>query len=147
MGKSPLTPEERFWSKVAKTDSCWLWTGALSPKGYGDFYVGPTKYRAHRYAYEITKGAIPEGLTIDHLCRVPHCVNPAHLEAVTDVENILRGSCPAATNARRTHCRHGHPLDGDNLRHVRKKRGVERVCLTCRRAYDRKWKAAKRGAA
>ncbi len=61
-------------------------------------------------------GPIPDGLYVDHLCRTPACINPAHMELVTNGENVLRGVCPAALNARKTHCKRGHPLDGANLR-------------------------------
>jgi hypothetical protein len=80
----------RFWSKVSKTDACWLWTGTLDAKGYGQFWDGQVIARAPRFAYEFLVDAIPEGLTIDHLCRVVACVNPAHLEPVTSEENTRR---------------------------------------------------------
>ena len=87
------TPEaERFWSKVNKTDTCWLWIGAIDHGGYGTFgaSAGHSR-RAHRWAYEAANGPIPEGLHIDHLCRVRNCVNPDHLEVVTLAENTRRG--------------------------------------------------------
>jgi hypothetical protein len=80
----------RFWSKISKTDTCWLWTGTLDTKGYGQFWDGQVIARAPRFAYEFLVDAIPEGLTIDHLCRVVACVNPAHLEPVTSEENTRR---------------------------------------------------------
>ena len=88
------TPEaERFWAKVSKTPTCWLWIGAKHEKGYGRFArAGGTKIAAHRWAYEDAMGCpVPAELTIDHLCRNVSCVNPAHLEPVTIRENVQRG--------------------------------------------------------
>ena len=87
---TPETDEERFWSKVIVTPMCWWWTGSLQSKGYGQFRLDGSLVLAHRYAYEICFGPIPEDLQIDHLCLVRHCVNPAHLEPVTGDENIRR---------------------------------------------------------
>jgi hypothetical protein len=89
----PRTPlPDRFWRRVIKAqpDECWLWTGTLH-RGYGHFSVsrGVTKY-AHRIAYELTIGPIPDGLELDHLCRNKVCVNPQHLEPVTKTENLQR---------------------------------------------------------
>lgn len=72
-------------------DGCWHWTGAKYGNGYGAFWTGHRNERAHRAMYELLVGAIPTGLTIDHLCSVRHCVNPAHLEPVTLAENVRRG--------------------------------------------------------
>lgn len=83
----------RFWARVERSDSCWLWTGSTTKAGYGMFGAGRRgmgNLYAHRYSYEWAKGPIPAGLHIDHLCRVRNCVNPAHLEAVTQGENNRR---------------------------------------------------------
>lgn len=82
---------KRFWSKVDKTDTCWLWTGSGNPGGYGLFLSNGKNQSAHRYSYKLHKGEIPAGLYLDHLCRVPACVNPDHLEPVTNRENGIRG--------------------------------------------------------
>ena len=93
----------------------------------------------HRFVYERLVGKIPEGLQIDHLCRVRHCANPAHMEAVTQRENILRGMSPAAENARKTHCPQGHPYEGENL--FTYNQGRFRRCRACDRERGRQWRA------
>jgi hypothetical protein len=84
------TPEQRFWEKVDKTDSCWLWTAAVNPgTGYGQFtaYTG-VQVQAHRYSYELASGPLPVGLDVHHTCHVRRCVNPAHLQALTRSQNL-----------------------------------------------------------
>ena len=135
--------QQRFWAKVNKSgpNGCWEWTGALS-RGYGSIGVtGYLQQGAHRIAYLILVGQIPERMHLDHLCRNPKCVNPAHLEPVTSRENTLRGVGHPAVNAAKTHCKFGHPLSGDNL--YRDKRG-RRECLCCKKALAAKWHAKKK---
>src|SRR2546427_313621 len=103
-------------SKVAYGPGCHEWRGALVGDGYGQFSIGRKRIPAHRFAYESSKGPIPKGLTIDHLCRNLRCVNPLHLEAVTLKENILRGTSFSAKRAKQTQCKHGHTLDLFNTR-------------------------------
>lgn len=93
--RSLVDPALRFWPKVDKVSSpcgCWLWTSVIAPTGYGMFAGGRgAMVYAHRWAYEATVGPIPDGLVIDHLCRNTRCVNPDHLEAVTQRVNTHRG--------------------------------------------------------
>ena len=125
----------RFWAKVDKSGSCWLWKGAISADGYGNIMTGHRGkcLRAHRVAYELLVGPIPSGLTLDHLCRNRACVNPRHLEAVTNKENILRGEASAAVNARKESCKRGHLLSGANL-YVQP--NGQRECRTCKAMRD-----------
>jgi len=110
-------------------DDCWLYAGYCNYKGYGMTWVGDKKLMTHRVIYEALVGEIPEGLTIDHLCKVKACINPDHLEPVTQRENNLRSNDMAGKNARKTHCVNGHKLSGDNIRMYEPKN--ERVCLAC----------------
>lgn len=88
-----MSEVERFHAKVRHAgNGCWLWTAYLDKDGYGTFLVDGKKLRAHRWAYDFYLGPVPSELVIDHLCRVPNCVNPLHLELVTRRENILRGA-------------------------------------------------------
>lgn len=141
------TPEERFWSKVEKTPTCWLWHGATDTKGYGHVWVGRRgedtwrQVRAHRLAYELKVGPIPEGMTLDHLCRNRICVNPEHLEPVTLRENILRGDSIAARHALMTHCPQGHAYD---LFNTYFRPSGARACRLCRALYSRIYERARK---
>jgi len=132
---------QRFWAKVNKTDTCWLWT-ACARGGYGQISAGGRSRKilsAHRVAYEMLVGPIPEGLDLDHLCRVTLCVNPKHLEPVTHRENLLRGESPSAKHARKTECLRGHPLSGANLYTDPKGRRQCRICRNeSKRLYRRR---------
>ena len=121
---------DRFWSKVAKTDSCWEWQGSKDRKGYGRIHLKGFPQLAHRVAYELLIGQIPEGLTLDHLCCNPPCVNPAHLEPVTNEENLRRwySNIPA--------CPKGHPYTEANT--YRDPKHGHRRCRTCTRTHQRK---------
>lgn len=140
-----ISTEERFWSKVQSTapDECWLWTASVDRGGYGKFRHSTDSgwVRAHRWAYEHLVGPIPNGLVIDHLCRVRNCVNPDHLEPVTNRENTLRGLNPIG-QPRKTHCKHGHEFTPDN---IYTKPGTSwRECRTCKRALKRAHEARQR---
>ena len=119
---------ERFWTKVEKTPACWNWM-ASKTGGYGRFPVnghpsGRKYQRAHRVSYEMHKGPIPDGLVLDHLCRNPSCVNPDHLEAVTNRENVCRGAGVNFVTHRSGYCRRGHPRTPENL--------IGRDCRICK---------------
>ena len=132
----PLTGISFFWSRTTKTESCWLWTGTKTSGGYGRILRGSKEMYAHRYSYEHFIGPIPDGLVIDHLCRVRHCVNPSHLEVVTLGENTRRGvgiGNGARFQKNKTHCPKGHPYDAENTYHYKSARS----CKTCRRMAAR----------
>lgn len=114
----PTDPATRFWAKVKESpEGCWTWTGAATPKGYGRFGVAKGRtVLVHRWAYEHMVAEIPEGLTIDHLCRTTLCVRPDHLDPVPSRINNLRGNSLSAINARKTHCPEGHLYDEENTR-------------------------------
>lgn len=139
---------ERFWMKVERTDTCWLWRGGLVGGAYGAFKVGRPDDRrpvmAHRYAYEQLVGPIPEGLELDHLCRVRQCVNPAHLEPVTPKENTRRGDTIQRRNWLKTECIRGHPFDEANTRHYTTKKGnAARACRACEREKMQRLRSAR----
>jgi hypothetical protein len=132
-------PEVRFWAKVNKggptpeqrpeLGPCWLWTSALENGGYPILWIGGGKsVRAHRFAYELLKGPIPAGLTLDHLCRVRNCVNPDHLDPCTAGENAARSPlAPYNVRAASDRCGRGHVFDAENtlIHHGR------RECRAC----------------
>lgn len=120
---------------------CWLWAGDHVKGGYGRTAINGRKWLAHRAAYEAFVAPIPEGLTIDHLCKQPACCNPAHLEPVTMKENTMRGNSFSRINAEKTHCKLGHELAGENL--YRYKDG-RRECRKCMRERSAAYYAANR---
>ncbi len=131
----------RAFARIQITDSCWLFTGCKDQRGYGMIYFGDRQMRAHRAVWQAINGPVRPGLCLDHLCRVRNCINPAHLEPVTNRENILRGEGLAAKQARQTHCKRGHELSGANLYLWR---GKFRQCRTCNQARVSAWKKSHR---
>ncbi len=133
---------ERFAEKYIPEPNtgCWLWTGAVSSRGYGQIHSGPGRdsgrlLYAHRVSYEMEYGPIGAGLELDHLCRVPCCINPRHLRAVTHKENMnARGSLVGLFKTVGSTCRRGHPFIGDNL-YI--KPDGRRECRTCMRERER----------
>jgi hypothetical protein len=109
--------EDRYWQYVEKGGH-WLWIGGRNKAGYGTFYRDGQKFNAHRIAWEILVGPIPDGMELDHTCKVRRCVKvvadefgPAHLQPVTHHKNVLIGDGWAGTHARSTHCPRGHEYD------------------------------------
>lgn len=121
-------------------NGCWLWTGAKSVSGYGHVRYRRKVCVVHRVVYELLVGPIPDGLVLDHLCRVRHCCAPTHLEPVTDAENIARGAGLAPQEAARTHCPAGHAYDEVNT-YVTPTRPNARYCRACHNERSREWRA------
>lgn len=141
----PLERLRKFAPKVRVNEEtgCWDWLGNKHPEtGYGRVWYSKHDDRlTHRVAYEAARGPIPPGLVIDHLCRNRACCNPAHMEAVTSVENVMRGESIAAQNARKTHCKRGHEFTPENT--YVSKTGA-RTCRTCERAKKVAARAARK---
>lgn len=134
------TWQERLFSKATPDENgCWIWrAGSVTPRGYAMFGgPGDISMGAHRWAHIAAIGPIPAGYEVDHLCSVPLCINPAHLEAVTGAENMRRRS------ERQTHCRNGHERTPDNT-YVTPRGG--RSCRTCIRAANARQNARRRDA-
>lgn len=139
--------EERFHTKYEKDpeSGCWNWKKGIYARGYGRFRAYRKQHRAHRVSWEIHHGKpIPKSLVIDHLCENTRCVNPDHLEAVTQRENILRGNAPAAANVHKTHCPYGHPYDEENTYITTT---GKRFCRTCGRRRTKAWHAKQKATA
>lgn len=150
MGERGLTAREKVLRHIVVSDSgCWLWQLSCDRDGYGRVTWQGRKSGAHRFSYEAFVAQIPAGLVIDHLCRVPGCVRPDHLRAVTDRVNILCGEGLPAVHAAKTHCIRGHEFTPANtITYVTKtgkeNRGVGRGCRECSNAlYRKRW--AERG--
>jgi HNH endonuclease len=119
-------------------DGCIEFTGKRQQDGYGQITVNGRSIVAHRVAYEFYVGPIPDGLVLDHLCRNPGCVNPAHLEPVTQRVNLLRGIGVNAINAAKTHCIHGHEFTPENT-YAAPSRPQRRDCRVCRARRRAAW--------
>jgi len=148
--KAPRPQVERFWQFVEPEpmSGCWLWIGASQPRSFGAYGVfqklnRKTTGNAHRWAYEFYRGPIGPKLDLDHLCRVPLCVNPDHLQAVSRRTNLLRSRNLVAVNFAKTHCPFGHPFIGANLDLYISRQGYRiRRCRTCLRLRARAHRAA-----
>lgn len=146
----------RFWDKAqpCPMSGCWLWTACVDEHGYGRIRMTalrpdiPPSTRAHRLAYLVLVGDVPDGMELDHrVCRTPCCVNPAHLEPVTHRVNILRGNGMAGRHARASHCKLGHTFDDANTMWMRDGRTgrMTRRCRRCRADKQRAWVRARPG--
>ena len=140
---------EQFWSRVEKTDSCWLWTGSTNKYGYGLTHRGgpnqATTRRAHRMAWELCNGPIPKGLWVLHKCDNPPCVNPDHLFVGNRSDNMkdaaAKGRNCTVGKSRLTHCKHGHPFSPENT-YIR--RYGHRGCRACRQKQGREGRTRRR---
>lgn len=144
MGK--VQTAESFWARVDKSggpDACWEWQGSKQALGYGQVGWKGRVLVAHRLAYTLTHGPIPEGMQVHHKCNNPPCCNPSHLEAVTQKANILLSNGTAAKNARKQHCPRGHPYDDENTYYDTQ---GGRECRACRRERVKKFAARPRPA-
>lgn len=135
MGIAVLPQQSLKDRAEVREDGCWHWTGPVSTSGYSRITYRGLNLYGHRISYEMYRGPIPEGLVIDHLCRNRLCVNPGHLEVVTDRTNILRGIAPSAKVARTQRCQRGHDLtDPANIQPRGNGHRMCRACQTLRNA-------------
>lgn len=126
----------RIEAKLDKSADCWLWTGALNRGGYGVVRDGDGRARIlHRLVWELLVGPVPDGMDLDHVCRVRRCCNPAHLEVVTRQINVDRGDY-AAGKQRGDSCRRGHPFTPENT----KSNGRNRCCRKCANEANRRYR-------
>lgn len=142
---------DRFWPKVIKTDSCWLWAAAIrndgASAGYGVFNAGGFTVKAHKWLWEWLHGSVPQGFELDHTCHSTsncvggpaclhrRCVNPSHLELVTHAENSRRSAIGARSWRKLiTHCPQGHEYSGSNVYEYKRGRSTSRSCIQCRNA-------------
>ena len=134
---------ERIFCRVEIAGECWVWTGPQTTSGYGKLNLDWKTRVTHRVVYEMLVGAVPIGLQLDHLCRNRLCVRPSHLEPVTGRENVIRGISGEILRRRHhaiTHCPQGHAYDEKNTYRWK----TSRVCITCRNARVKAFKAARR---
>ncbi len=138
-----MTTAERIAARVVvDINGCHLWTGAKTTAGYGLLSVGNIRYYVHRLTYQSVHGPMAPDVILDHLCRVRHCCNPAHLEPVSRGENVLRGISPPAMNARKTVFSCGHPATPDNTYYLHCR--MERLCKQCANRKNKERYRAKR---
>lgn len=145
MRKLTFTTTQRICQKIAlpsQADGCWEWTGSRGRLGYGRILVNGTIKKAHRVVYQLFHGPIPQSKVCHHRCSNPSCVNPDHIE-LTSQSRHFRHLTPASvpsTNARKTHCKRGHPLTPDNLERWAAERG-HRKCSICSREAEAAYRA------
>lgn len=136
-----FTPGTILTRYEVNPNGCWNWKGASWTRGYGVVIIGTKRYAAHRYFYLKLRGEIPKDKVIDHLCRNRNCVNPNHMEIVTNRENVLRGIGLAAINAKKESCKWGHELIEANIY----RRGNKRHCKICAKRRAKECDARKIG--
>lgn len=147
--------DQLFWSKVSKTDRCWVWRGFLSEGGYGYFSFRAKSYLVHRFSWELANGvAVPSGQQVCHVCDNPKCVRPDHLQLGTARDNQADRRRKETTRLRDAdkayfrrvkddECWRGHPLDEKNTYVDRK---GTKICRTCKRLNQRNFKSRLRQA-
>jgi len=132
----PRPAIERFEEKFKKSDGCWEWTSSLNNNGYGQFHYRKKNVYSHRFSYELYVGPIPNGMVLDHLCRNTKCLNPKHLEVVTQAVNMARGKM-FKYRSEKTECPSGHTYDAANTRMYEGRR----YCRACHRVRSKIRKA------
>lgn len=137
-----IAMDNKLLAKTIKQGDCLVWIGAKTHNGYGLVRRNNKSQLAHRVAYTQVKGAIPDGLTINHKCQVTLCINPEHLEAMTLQENIaLSTKSGVIINRNKTHCIRGHEFTPDNIWYVKTKWNPRRICKQCALLNQRKYQA------
>lgn len=134
-----MTTAEQVLARTIRVGDCMIWQGAVQSSGYGSVFAGNGRRTllAHRLVFTEMVGPIEDGLTVDHLCRQKLCQNVFHMELVTASENSRRRFIA------QTHCKHNHPLSGENVRIQSRADGHNRrVCLTCQRRNNESYRAA-----
>jgi hypothetical protein len=143
--RTPVLERMDRLTVIDQTTGCWLWLGGLTKGGYGTVRDENSRTAStHRVTYEKIVGPIPDGLWLDHLCRVRRCRNPVHLEPVPPRENLVRGDTLTARFVNQTHCKNGHELTAGNI-YRRPGHASERRCRMCNRLWAREIRARSRG--
>lgn len=143
----PSFDRNKVLNKIKKTNGCWYWEGFINDERYGSITINKKNYQAHRLCYELFTGnKIPLDMCIDHICRNRSCVNPQHLEIVTNQENLRRGNGVAAINRRKTHCIRRHEFNSGNTAYYfdKTRNTIRRTCIVCKRAREIKARRLKR---
>jgi hypothetical protein len=129
----PAQVDAYLSARVEPEGDCWLWTRSLNNRGYGQVQLADHRGLAHRFSYEYHRAEIPAGLHLDHLCRNRRCINPWHLEPVTQRENNIRSNAPSAIAYRSNTCTRGHARTAENTYHAK---NGKRFCRTCHNATE-----------